>query len=117
MWFTSCGVWCRVCAPAGMATGSPGSLRPPLFHPATPPANRAPVCSGARSVLEEVLERHAPFDARLARHAEHALTHDVALDLVGAAVDRRRLGEQRGLQEIAVVGDAGDLLHRGDGLR
>ena len=53
--------------------------------------------------LGDVAERHVAVDLGLARQAEHALADDVALDLVGAAADRREEGVQR--QEVGVVAE------------
>src|SRR6266511_3253566 len=63
-----------------------------------PPAS---TCLGADLQLAE---RCALVGPRLLRQAEHALTDDVLLHLVAAAVDRDRRREQCHLLEHAVVG-------------
>src|SRR5215218_1472255 len=51
--------------------------------------------------LRHLGERHVAVDLGLARQSEHALADDVALDLVGAAADRREERVER--QEVGVV--------------
>src|SRR3546814_8836149 len=55
----------------------------------------APTDLVVSGVLGEVLEGGGLVVVGLLGEAEHALADDVALDLVGAAVDGRALGEQQ----------------------
>src|SRR5687767_8549512 len=53
--------------------------------------------------LRDVAERDVAVDLRFPRQAQHALADDVALDLIGAAADRREERVQG--EEVGVVAE------------
>src|SRR4029450_11168076 len=63
-------------------------------------------------VLGQLAERHVLAEPRLLRQPAPALADDVALPLIGAAVDGRPLCEQRHLGDPAEERHAGRLVER-----
>src|SRR4051812_3447696 len=71
----------------------------------------ASVTLPASTVLGQLVERHRREVARLLGQTEDPLAHDVLLDLVGAAVDRQRLGAERLARHRDGRGSARQLGH------
>src|SRR5580658_233653 len=83
---------------------APRSDRSARLTPDPPVPTRPAVCRGELGVLGQLGEGCHPVVAGLLGQPQHPLADDVALHLVGAAVDRRRLREERHLRDATGEG-------------